>query len=894
MLFSWVMMLSALTVAQEKGPMRTCRSYFASMDLCYDDERKSCAWPIALANGDETRDRLPRDELWCATLRHGAVVECVSFPGSVCLGDKRAEAAFEWLSKVVDGVAPEHNPRFIAFSTRDLTALGSRARVVATRLAALGTPLLAGAFPREDSFYGLGFLPDITFSVSRGFERERRRAVDPEPSLFKAVWRGAPSSADLLRNQRTASTWDLQRLRVCYLAATRPDLLDARLSHQNYPLLTRRESTAAQSANLTSATRASDAWVSRHSVQISIDGFGTTAGYFRKLLHGRAVVVKVASGEAAGDVIEFWYHLFRPWVHFLPVRGDVDDLLSTIEWALRHRDEAVRVAAAGRTRALRVDYETSVCAGRLAIFGDTPPFPREENSTPEAMGLLSNVFGNGAVLQRGRPARIWGRTVARGANVTITLDNKKVGMATSGKRTRVWSFDLPAMVGSSRRHEVQVREATLRNSTSAAALLNVLFGDVFLCLGQSNLAPSKLGYLSTRDDGTSWELVRVLSIFQPPGDAHFCEREGGASRWELPENRQWTSMVNESQRARAASATCLAFAARVQRHTDAPVGIINSAVGSTFIEQWLPPYGSDRAFQALPLALGGASACFNATVAPFARGPMQLSGFVLWLGESYAVAGSQFPRKLGRLFRRLVADLRAAFGDPCAYAGFARLSSFCDRRALALPYVRHSQMEALDLPNVAYATAEDVNEAPCDLHPAPRSKTKIGARLAESALDLVFGTGALWRAPEVLSVDAPTYDTSGCVSVRVDLRYVARYVTVRASIVDAALRTQNRTCDGGRVGCHSATISLEGGRTLSAEISVLGPGSLVFRACRVSRHRRATHVHYGWAAVPLLTVHDAHTSLPLVPFRVRLPRASRGSTQAGTAPPVLQQHVGKL
>lgn len=339
-----------------------------------------------------------------------------------------------------------------------------------------------------------------------------------------------------------------------------------------------------------------------------------------------------------------------------------------------------------------MDYESSIRVGRRLLFGDAVP-PSIGPPEPTA-GLLSTVFGDGMVLRRNTPARIWGRVKVPGSDVTILLDSRQVGIAGSTEDTGVWSFNLPAMVGSSMRHMLRVEDTSDRKSTRT--IRNILFGDVFLCLGQSNLVPSKLDdVFSTRDNRTVWELIRVIPILKPYGDARFCEREGAFSRWELPETlsdrKRWIPMENESQRVRA-SVTCLAFAARVQKHTGVPVGLINAAVGSTFVEQWLPPWygafkacGAGRVFQALPVASGGASACFNATVAPFA--PMRLSGFVLWLGESNARANSH---NLGCLFRRLVTDLRAAFGDPNTYASFVRLSSFCDRRTLALPYVRHS------------------------------------------------------------------------------------------------------------------------------------------------------------------------------------------------------------
>jgi hypothetical protein len=135
--------------------------------------------------------------------------------------------------------------------------------------------------------------------------------------------------------------------------------------------------------------------------------------------------------------------------------------------------------------------------------------------------------------------------------------------------------------------------------------------------------------------------------------------------------------------------------------------------------------------------LGGRRLVFNATISPFV--PMRLAGFVVWLGESYVFASSQPRAVLGCLFKRFVTDLRLIFGLWSAYFGFVRLSSFCEHGTnLSLPFLRHTQMQMLDLPNVGYAVAEDANSAPCDIHPSMANKRVVGTRLAGSALDILF------------------------------------------------------------------------------------------------------------------------------------------------------------
>ena len=94
--------------------------------------------------------------------------------------------------------------------------------------------------------------------------------------------------------------------------------------------------------------------------------------------------------------------------------------------------------------------------------------------------LLSNTLGNHMVLQRDRPATVWGFATA-GVVVKTTF----VGMtyaATAGADT-VWRQALPAQPATS-------APATISFTSSdggVASLVDVLFGDVHTCSGQSNM-----------------------------------------------------------------------------------------------------------------------------------------------------------------------------------------------------------------------------------------------------------------------------------------------------------------------------------------------------------------------------------------------------------------------
>jgi hypothetical protein len=86
---------------------------------------------------------------------------------------------------------------------------------------------------------------------------------------------------------------------------------------------------------------------------VDIDGVASAWGFFEKLLLG-ACVLKV------GSSFEQWYYQqLSEWRHFVPVRGDLSDLLTQIEWCHEHPRGAREIAEEGQRFALQHSFETA-------------------------------------------------------------------------------------------------------------------------------------------------------------------------------------------------------------------------------------------------------------------------------------------------------------------------------------------------------------------------------------------------------------------------------------------------------------------------------------------------------------------------------------------------------
>ena len=84
-----------------------------------------------------------------------------------------------------------------------------------------------------------------------------------------------------------------------------------------------------------------------HKYQLNIDG--TVAAYrLPYLLAGGSLVFKQES-----SYFEHFYSGLKPWVHYVPVKEDLEDLLEKLEWAKKNDQEAKQIAEAGQMFARR-------------------------------------------------------------------------------------------------------------------------------------------------------------------------------------------------------------------------------------------------------------------------------------------------------------------------------------------------------------------------------------------------------------------------------------------------------------------------------------------------------------------------------------------------------------
>ncbi|MCX7798924.1 MAG: hypothetical protein N2109_01110 [Fimbriimonadales bacterium] len=193
---------------------------------------------------------------------------------------------------------------------------------------------------------------------------------------------------------------------------------------------------------------------------------------------------------------------------------------------------------------------------------------------------MSRAFGDHMVLQREFPAPIWGWTHP-GAEVVVSVGGKRV--STRADASGKWLVRLPRFRAGGP-YEVVVE------GPQRVVLRDVLFGDVWICSGQSNM---EQGVAISKNAE-----AEIAAARHPQIRLFRTERRFGLRPEPMPEG-QWQVCSPEavSQGGWGGfSAVAYFFGRDLQRELGVPIGLIQACWGGTVAEAWT----SAQALTALP------------------------------------------------------------------------------------------------------------------------------------------------------------------------------------------------------------------------------------------------------------------------------------------------------
>lgn len=238
---------------------------------------------------------------------------------------------------------------------------------------------------------------------------------------------------------------------------------------------------------------------------------------------------------------------------------------------------------------------------------------------------MSNLFSDHMMLQADKPLTVWG-TAPAGSRVQTTLTDDS-GSSVTQTATADVNGDWETNLGNFSAGGSYI--LTVDCGGERKVFKNLIFGDIWLCMGQSNMDYHLLGgedtaaYLRTAKGKkeSNNPQIRLLNLWMKGTSG-----AGGAVS-NLPVgyvNPAWSVMNRDA--ASYCTAIGYFFAQKIQEEYHLPVGILNVAVGDTEINRWLP-FG-----QTFGSFAGSDGGLYYNRVLPFQK--LQIRGILMYQGEA--------------------------------------------------------------------------------------------------------------------------------------------------------------------------------------------------------------------------------------------------------------------
>ena len=348
--------------------------------------------------------------------------------------------------------------------------------------------------------------------------------------------------------------------------------------------------------------------------------------------------------------------------------------------------------------------------------------------TPEPPARLHTLFQDHMMLQRDMDTPVWGRATP-GLTVEVLLDDVPAGSAVADAQGD-WMVRLaPHVNDGGKSHELAIRVS----NEVQQVISDVIFGDVYLCSGQSNMEwkmSRSAGFPEAYADD-DYPLIRHVDI----------ARGKWASALDEPYYGQPWTTANPSSIANFTAVGYL-FAKEIHARTGVPIGLLHSSYGGQRIKCFLNPAGIERVPELAGFRRhaeeGGVkevSSIYNGQIAPLV--PFGICGILWYQGETDRFDPVQYEEKMVALMR----GWRAAWGRDDLPFYYCQLPH-CNREGFYL--IRDHQLRALSEPGSGMAVLIDVGDD-TNIHPA--NKQDPGFRLAQWALADVYGCNVVCSGP---------------------------------------------------------------------------------------------------------------------------------------------------
>lgn len=420
-------------------------------------------------------------------------------------------------------------------------------------------------------------------------------------------------------------------------------------------------------------------------------------------------------------------------------------------------------------------------------------------SVASAAMTMPNVFGDHMVVPRGTQMPVWGWENP-GQTVEVSASWGAKVSATAGA-DGAWRavISTPKAGGP---FTLTVRGSENRTFT------NVLSGDVWLCSGQSNMEkwvgpqPGQVAINNSAAEvaAANFPNIRLLKVARKRANTPQTTFEG---TW----NPTTPATIAQF------SATGYFFGRELHQVLGIPIGLIDSSVGGTAVEEWMHtetlatfPFMTERLKQENTRT----GTLYNAMIHPLKGFPVK--GVIWYQGE----ANVGRPAEYLPLFKAFTEDWRKDFGADIPFYA-VQIAPWSGYNAGDNPaQIRDAQFRAIDLRRVGVVPTLDITGDLNDIHPT--NKLDVGTRLAKWALRFDYG--------RPVAFSGPLFDS--------------------AVVEPGAIRVRFRHADGLKAGDYLVRgfeIAGADGKFVSATALISGSEVVVFS----SRVENPKWVRYAWS-----------------------------------------------
>lgn len=358
---------------------------------------------------------------------------------------------------------------------------------------------------------------------------------------------------------------------------------------------------------------------------------------------------------------------------------------------------------------------------------------------------LPAIVSSNMVLQRDATVNIWGWADS-GEEIDISVSWLEESIKIFAGKSETWKIQVKTT------NSLEPQTIRIKSRESDIFLENILFGEVWLCSGQSNMEQPISGYLGQPVLGAQQVIATAnnekIRLFTVERQASIMPKE------DLEKYLGWQSANHAT--VKEFSAIAWFFGEQLQNILDVPVGLILSSWGGSLIEAWMSEEVLSQIqnihVTEVDLNRGNRfpTVLFNGMINPLV--PYTIKGALWYQGE----ANVSNPELYKTLFPAMVKDWRTRWkiGDfPFYYVQIAPFKYGGNNRFDAennAALMREAQMHCLDsIPNSGIAITLDAGEENI-IHPA--EKKIVADRLLYNALNQTYGYYAV-------DFSGPVYDS---------------------------------------------------------------------------------------------------------------------------------------